>query len=416
MKSLKLALMGAIALAAMPLAAQAEPVAEVLHYWTSGGEAKAIKELQQAFEKRGGKWIDAPVAGGGGDAQAAVLRSRVLAGDPPAAVQIKGPNIAEWAAAGALGDLTEVATTQKWDDILPQAIKDVVKYDGHYVAVPVNVHRVDWIWANPEVLAKVGAEVPKTWDEFNATADKLKAAGIVPLAYGGQPWQDATVFETVVLGIGGVDFYKKAMVDLDEEALGSPTMVKVFDQMRKMRDYVDPDYPGRDWNLATAMVMRGEAAMQIMGDWAKGEFAAAGKKPGVDYICAPTPSEGGYILNSDSFAMFNVKGEDKKEGQALLAELILGKEFQETFNLYKGSIPARMDVPMDKFDACAIKSMEDMTAAAKNNTLVGSVAHEIAQAGAVRGAFLDVVTAHFNSDMSSEEATKKLIEAINLAK
>nr|WP_319389168.1 ABC transporter substrate-binding protein [uncultured Cohaesibacter sp.] len=416
MKSLKLALMGAIALAAMPLAAQAEPVAEVLHYWTSGGEAKAIKELQQAFEKRGGKWIDAPVAGGGGDAQAAVLRSRVLAGDPPAAVQIKGPNIAEWAAAGALGDLTAVATTQKWDDILPQAIKDVVKYDGHYVAVPVNVHRVDWIWANPEVLAKVGAEVPKTWDEFNATADKLKAAGIVPLAYGGQPWQDATVFETVVLGIGGVDFYKKAMVDLDEEALGSPTMVKVFDQMRKMRDYVDPDYPGRDWNLATAMVMRGEAAMQIMGDWAKGEFAAAGKKPGVDYICAPTPSEGGYILNSDSFAMFNVKGEDKKEGQALLAELILGKEFQETFNLYKGSIPARMDVPMDKFDACAIKSMEDMTAAAKNDTLVGSVAHEIAQAGAVRGAFLDVVTAHFNSDMSSEEATKKLIEAINLAK
>ncbi|WP_319496251.1 ABC transporter substrate-binding protein [uncultured Cohaesibacter sp.] len=416
MKCLKLALMGAIALAAMPLAAQAEPVAEVLHYWTSGGEAKAIKELQQAFEKRGGKWIDAPVAGGGGDAQAAVLRSRVLAGDPPAAVQIKGPNIAEWAAAGALGDLTEVATAQKWDDILPQAIKDVVKYDGHYVAVPVNVHRVDWIWANPEVLAKVGADVPKTWDEFNATADKLKAAGIVPLAYGGQPWQDATVFETVVLGIGGVDFYKKAMVDLDEEALGSPTMVKVFDQMRKMRDYVDPDYPGRDWNLATAMVMRGEAAMQIMGDWAKGEFAAAGKKPGVDYICAPTPSEGGYILNSDSFAMFNVKGEDKKEGQALLAELILGKEFQETFNLYKGSIPARMDVPMDKFDACAIKSMEDMTAAAKNNTLVGSVAHEIAQAGAVRGAFLDVVTAHFNSDMSSEEATKKLIEAINLAK
>nr|WP_321459023.1 ABC transporter substrate-binding protein [uncultured Cohaesibacter sp.] len=416
MKSLKLALMGAIALAAMPLAAQAEPVAEVLHYWTSGGEAKAIKELQQAFEKRGGKWIDAPVAGGGGDAQAAVLRSRVLAGDPPAAVQIKGPNIAEWAEAGALGDLSDVAAAQKWDDILPQAIKDVVKYDGHYVAVPVNVHRVDWIWANPEVLAKVGADVPKTWDEFNATADKLKEAGIVPLAHGGQPWQDATVFETVVLGIGGVDFYKKALVDLDEEALGSDTMIKVFDQMRKLRDYVDPDYPGRDWNLATAMVMRGEAAMQIMGDWAKGEFAAAGKKPGVDYICAPTPSEGGYILNSDSFAMFNVSGDDKKEGQNLLAELILGKEFQETFNLYKGSVPARMDVPMEKFDACAIKSMDDMAAAAKGDTLVGSMAHEIAQAGAVRGAFLDVVTAHFNSDMSSEEATKKLIEAISLAK
>ena len=76
-----------------------------------------------------------------------------------------------------MGDLSDVANAQGWNDILPQAIKNVVKYDGHYVAVPVNVHRVDWIWANPEVLAKVGADVPKTWDEFNATADKLKEAG-----------------------------------------------------------------------------------------------------------------------------------------------------------------------------------------------------------------------------------------------
>ncbi len=416
MKSLKFALLGAIALAATPFSVQAEPTAEVLHYWTSGGEAKALKALQKTFKDRGGKWVDAPVAGGGGDAQAAVLRSRVLAGDPPAAVQIKGPNIKEWAEAGALGDLSDVAKAQNWDGVLPQAIKDIVKYEGKYVAVPVNVHRVDWIWANPKVLEKVGAKVPTTWAEFNETADKLKAAGIVPLAHGGQPWQDATVFETVVLGIGGIDFYRKALVELDEEALGSDTMVKIFDQMRKMRGYVDPDFPGRDWNLATGMVMRGEAAMQIMGDWAKGEFAAAGKKPGVDYICASTPSDGGYLLNSDSFAMFNVSGDDKAKGQALLAELILSEDFQETFNLYKGSVPARTGVKRDNFDSCALKSMDDMVAAADSNKLLGSVAHEIAQAGAIRGAFTDVATAHFNSDMSSEEATKKLVEAIKLAK
>ena len=410
-------LMGAVSSAAILIGAPAlsEPKAEVLHYWTSGGEAKAVKALQEAFAARGGTWIDAPVAGGGGDAQAAVLRARVLAGDPPAAVQIKGPNIQEWAEAGALGDLSAVATAQGWDDVLPAAIQEIVKYDGHYVAVPVNVHRVDWIWANPEVLAKVGADVPTTWDEFNETAEKLQAAGIIPLAHGGQPWQDATVFETVVLGVGGVDFYRAALVDLDEEALGSDTMVAVFDQMRKIRGFVDPDFPGRDWNLATAMVMRGEAAMQIMGDWAKGEFAAAGLEPGTDYICAPTPSAGGYLLNSDSFAMFNVKGDDNEQGQALLAELILGTDFQETFNLFKGSIPARTDVPRDGFDACAIRSMDDMVAAAEGNTLLGSMAHEIAQAGAVRGAFIDVVTAHFNSDMSSQEATAELVNAIRLA-
>lgn len=413
MKPLTYALIGALAFGGAPLLAG--PKAEVLHYWTSGGEAKAVKSLQETFSARGGEWVDAPVAGGGGDAQAAVLRARVLAGDPPAAVQIKGPNIQEWAEAGALADLSTVATEQGWDGVLPAAIQEIMKYDGKYVAVPVNVHRVDWIWANPAVLAKVGADVPATWDEFNETAEKLKAAGIIPLAHGGQPWQDATVFETVVLGIGGVDFYRKALVELDMEALGSDTMVAVFDQMRKMRSYVDPDFPGRDWNLATAMVMRGEAAMQIMGDWAKGEFAAAGKTPGVDYICAPTPSEGGYLLNSDSFAMFNVSGEDNVAGQELLAELILGEEFQETFNLLKGSIPARMGVKRDNFDECAIKSMDDMVGAAKGGTLLGSMAHEIAQSGAVRGAFIDVSTAHFNSDMSSADAVDKLVEAIKLA-
>ncbi|TLP61360.1 carbohydrate ABC transporter substrate-binding protein [Parasedimentitalea maritima] len=417
MKTFARALCGAVSMIAVTAAAPAlaEPKAEVLHYWTSGGEAKAVQALQEAFAARGGEWVDAPVAGGGGDAQAAVLRARVLAGDPPAAVQIKGPNIQEWAEAGALGDLTAVATAQDWDKVLPEAIQNIVKYEGKYVAVPVNVHRVDWIWANPEVLAKVGAEVPTTWEEFNETADKLQAAGIIPLAHGGQPWQDATVFETVVLGIGGTDFYRKALVELDMDALGSDTMVAVFDQMRKMRGYVDPDFPGRDWNLATAMVMRGEAAMQIMGDWAKGEFAAAGKVPGVDYVCASTPSDNGYLLNSDSFAMFNVSGDDNVEGQAVLAELILGTEFQETFNLFKGSIPARTDVPRAEFDDCAIKSMDDMVAAAEGGTLLGSMAHEIAQAGAVRGAFIDVATAHFNSDMSSQDAVDQLVKAIKLA-
>ncbi|MCZ4282729.1 ABC transporter substrate-binding protein [Kiloniella laminariae] len=395
--------------------AHAQPQAEVLHYWTSGGEAKAVQALKEDFEANGGKWIDAPVAGGGGDAQAAVLRSRVLSGNPPAAVQIKGPNIHEWAATGALGDLTAVGEAEGWDNVLPPLLQDIVKYDGKYVAVPVNIHRVDWIWANPEVLAKVDAEPPRTWDEFNAIADKLMAAGITPLAHGGQPWQDATIFETVALGLGGAEFFNKAFVEKDPETLKSDTMKKVFDQMRKMRGYVDADFPGRDWNLATGMVMRGEAAMQIMGDWAKGEFVAAGKKPGVDFLCIPTPSNGGYILNSDSFAMFKVTSADDNAGQELLARLILGEKFQETFNLYKGSIPARMGVNSDKFDECAVKSMIDLQASSEGGELVGSVAHEIAAAGAIRGAVLDVVTEHFNSDMTSEAAVERLAEAIELA-
>ncbi|RCK25743.1 ABC transporter substrate-binding protein [Thalassospira lucentensis] len=408
-----------VALSALATAsfAHAEPTAEVLHWWTSGGEAKAVAALKEDFEAKGGKWVDSPVAGGAGDAAMTVLRSRVLSGDAPAAVQLKGPAIQEWAEEGALADLNDVAAAENWDDVIPPAIQDVMKYEGDYVAVPVNIHRVDWIWANPTLLAKVGADsVPTTWDEFNALADKLQAAGITPVAHGGQPWQDATIFETVVLGLGGPEFYQEALVDLDDDALNSDTMKAVFDQMRKIRGYVDADFPGRDWNLATAMVMNGDAAMQIMGDWAKGEFLAAGKVPGKDFLCAPTPSENGYLFNTDSFAMFNVSGDDKIAGQKLLAELIVGEKFQETFNLLKGSIPARLGVPMDKFDDCAKKSEADLKSAQDAGGFLPSMAHGMALRGHLSGAIVDVVTAHFNSDMTSDEAVSRLVEAVELAK
>ena len=394
---------------------QAEGTVEVLHWWTSGGEAKAVGELKKAFEAEGGTWIDSPIAGGGGDAAMTALRARVVAGNPPTAVQLKGPGIQEWAAEGALRDVQDVATAENWDSVLPPALAEIMKYDGKYVAAPVNIHRVDWLWANPEVLKKAGvAEMPTTWDEFNAAAEKIKAAGFIPLAHGGQPWQDATVFEDVVLGVGGADFYRKALVELDDTALRSDTMVAAFDELRTLRGYVDPNFPGRDWNLATAMVMRGEAAFQIMGDWAKGEFLAAGKVPGKDFLCAPTPGNG-FVLNSDSFTFFNVSGDENIAGQKVLASKIMSPEFQEIFNLAKGSIPARTDVPLDKFDVCAIRSQDDLLAAIKNNSLVPSMAHEMAISRSVRGEFLDLVTQFFNSDMGSQDAANRLADAVQRA-
>ncbi len=392
--------------------AHAEGQVEVLHWWTSGGEAKAVGELKSAFEAEGGVWIDSPIAGGGGDAAMTALRARVVAGNPPTAVQLKGPGIQEWADQGALNDVQDVASAENWDAVLPPVLAAIMKYDGKYVAAPVNIHRVDWLWGNPQALKTAGIEaMPTTWDEFNAAADKLLAAGIIPLAHGGQPWQDATLFEDVVLGVGGADFYRKALVELDQAALTSDTMVKSFDQLRKLRGYLDPNFSGRDWNLATAMVMRGEAAFQIMGDWAKGEFLAAGKVPGTDFLCAPTPGDG-YVLNSDSFTFFKVKGDENLKGQQVLARLIMSPGFQETFNLAKGSIPARTDVLLDKFDDCAKRSHEDLLAAIKDNTLVPSMAHEMAIPRSVRGEFLDLVTQFFNSDMSSEEAATKLADAV----
>ncbi len=109
-----------------------------------------------------------------------------------------------------------------WDGLLPAVVSNVMKYQGHYVAVPVNVHRVNWMWVNPEVFKKAGAKIPTTWDEFVVAADKIQKAGFIAVAHGGQPWQDATVFESVALGVGGADWYNKAFVELDRQRAQQP--------------------------------------------------------------------------------------------------------------------------------------------------------------------------------------------------
>ncbi|HIF76326.1 MAG TPA: carbohydrate ABC transporter substrate-binding protein [Sulfitobacter sp.] len=404
---------GAVSALSMIVAtsAVAEPTAEVLHYWTSGGEAKSVAVLQKEFADKGGSWTDMPVAGGGGDAAMTALRARVLSGNAPTAVQLKGPAIQEWYEEGVLADISDVAEANNWNAVLPASIAGHMKCEGTWCAAPVNVHRVDWIWANAEVLSANGIEMPTTWEEFNAAAEKLQEAGIIPLAHGGQAWQDATVFEAVALGILGPEGYRKAFVELDKETLTSDAMIAVFDQMRIMRGFVDSNFSGRDWNLATSMVMNGEAAFQIMGDWAKGEFMAAGKVPGEDFLCASAPGEG-FLYNVDSFAMFDVDGEDKKAGQQLLAELVVGQNFQKVFNLNKGSIPARTDVALDEFDDCARLSADDMQASSDGDALLPSYAHGMALRGAQAGAITDVVTAHFNSDMSSADAVQMLADGI----
>ncbi|MDQ0456341.1 ABC transporter substrate-binding protein [Rhizobium paknamense] len=394
----------------------AEESVEVLHWWTSGGEAAAVGVLKDDLQKQGVTWKDMPVAGGGGEAAATALKARVTSGNPPTAAQLLGMAVNEWSEEGLLGDLSDVAAKEGWDKVVPDAIKAFAVHDGKWEAVPVNIHRPNWLWINAKVFADNGLTPPKTWDEFNAVADKLKAKGIIPLAHGGQPWQDTTIFDDVVLGIGGPDFYKKAILQLDEKALTSETMLKVFDQMRKIRGYVDPNFSGRDWNLATAMVLKGEAGMQLMGDWAKGEIVKANLKPGVDILCVTAPgTDGSFLFNTDFFAMFPV-GEGKVAAQRKLASSVMSPSFQEAFNKVKGSIPARTDVSVASFDACAQKSMADLKTAEASGTMMGSLAHGHAEPAAIQRAIFDVVTQHFNSDMSSADAVAALVKAIDAAR
>jgi glucose/mannose transport system substrate-binding protein len=380
---------------------------EVLHFWTSGGEAKSVAELKALLTLRGHTWKDFAVVGGGGENAMSVLKQRVIAGQPPAAATIMGPAVQEWAASKALTNLDAMAQYDKWDESLPKVIADHMKFKGNYVAVPVNVHRVNWLWSNSAVLKKAGVHaLPTNYEEFFEAAEKIKAIGITPIAHGGQAWQNFTLFESVALGIGGVEFYKNAFIKLKPAALSSKEMKKSLEVFRRMKRYTDEKSPGRDWNTATDMVIQGKAGFQFMGDWAKGEFFVAGQQPGREFNCTPAPGTAQtftYVINT--FAMFQLKSREAQKAQGYLAYLLMTESFQETFNLRKGSIPARLNVNMERFDACGKEASNDFKATEKLGTLLPSAAIEMAISPKTHAVFRAAISEYWSVDKTSANST-----------
>lgn len=390
---------------------------EVLHWWTSGGEAAALAALRNAAQKQGLAWEDSPIAGGGGEQAMRTLRARVNAGMPPTAVHVMGLDVHEWARKGLLANLNDVAARENWDAVVPPALHRFSKYNGQWVAVPVNVHSYNWVWANAQVLAKAGVtSEPRTWDEFIAAADKAQKAGFVALAHGGQPWQTAMLFDGVVLATGGADFYRKAFIQRQDKALAGPTMKQVFQRMSQLRRLVDKDFSGRAWNFASAMVINGKAAFQVMGDFAKGEFLAAKKVPGKDFLCFRLPgSQGAVSFGLDNFAMFAVQGADKIAAQRTLARVMLDKQFQSDFNVIKGSVPARMDVPDTAFDDCGKRGIRELAEASRKNALVGTVVFGHAVPSPVKDSIVEIVDRHFNGQLDDEQAAAAMAGALRAA-
>ncbi len=409
------ALIGA-AVIGVPAARAADQV-EVLHWWTSGGEAAGLAVLKHDLSEQGVVWKDAPVAGGGGSGAMTTLKARMTAGNPPSASQMLGYAITDWAEAGALADLTPLASKNHWDTAIPKAIQKFSVYDGKWIAAPVNVHSTNWIWVSKAAMDKIGMPIPTNWDELIKVMDKAKSLGIIPLAQGGQAWQEATMFDSVVLTTGGPELYKKAMIDLDAKALASPEMHTAFVRMAMLRNYVDPNFPGRDWNLATAMVIKGDALLQVMGDWAKGEFINAHKVPGQDFLCYRFPgSQGTVTFNSDQFVFFKRGNGALDAGQTKMATDIESAAFQSAFNVIKGSAPARTDVADTAFDACGKKAMADLKDAEAHDTLLGSSAQGYGVPPAIQNAMYDVITREFNGQLTADQAFAEFPKAIAAAK
>lgn len=419
---MKFKLKAAAAAAAMTVAllsgtALAAPKVLMLHQWASGSDAASIAKLGEMFTAKGGVWEQTAIAGHTANTLAK-LRADVVAGNAPAAVQLKGPEIGEWNATGGTADMDELANAEGWDKVVAPELLPVMKPEGKWVAAPMNIHRINWLWGNKAAMEAAGVtELPKTWADFNAACEKAIAAGKICLAHLSADWTDATTFETVVYG-QDLDLYRKAFVEGDVDALRSEGMIKAFDQMKLMvSKYMDPAIAGRDYDTASNMMANGDALFFIMGDWEIGVLKAVGKNPSEDILCGQAPTDWGkpgFILNSDSVVFFKQNDPDFQEGQKLLASTILSPEFQTVFNISKGSIPARLDVDLSNgFNPCQQVSQKDLQASIEAGTLVRSMAHNMTVLQKYRGAMMDTITEFVNApEMTSADAANAMADAV----
>ena len=213
----------------------------MLHQWSEGSDAAAIAKLGEMFTAAGGKWEQTSIAGHTANTLAK-LRADVVAGNAPPAVQLKGPEIAEWNATGKTANLDDLAAKEGWDKVVAPELLPVMKPTGHWVAAPMNIHRINWLWGSTkamdagrhqgaaEDLGRVQRRLRQGGRRQASSASRISA----------QDWTDATVFEVVVYG-QNIDLFRKAFVEGDTDAMRSPDMVKAFEQMRLMvSKYMDP--------------------------------------------------------------------------------------------------------------------------------------------------------------------------------
>jgi glucose/mannose transport system substrate-binding protein len=400
-----------LASAAFPLSAANATDLEVTHWWTSGGEAAAVAELAKAFDATGNKWIDGAIAGSGGVARP-IMISRITGGDPMGATQFNhGRQAEELIQAGLMQDLTELATQEKWAEIVhPKSLLDSCTFEGKIYCVPINIHSWQWIWLSHKAFQDAGVAVPKNWDEFVAAAPALEKAGKIPLAMGNQPWQASGAFGVIAIAIGGADAWKAVNIDKNAEVAGGPEYAKVFQAAANARAFRTGSNV-QDWNQATNLVITGAAGGQIMGDWAQGEFQVAGQTAGKDYECLPGLGVNEIIsTGGDAFYFPKLKDPEKTKAQMLLASTMIAKETQVAFNLKKGSLPVRGDIDLAAANDCMKKGLAILATGAilpdGNQTLSPDT----------QGQIEDLMTEFWSSDaISAEDAQKRYAEIIGAA-
>lgn len=382
---------------------------EVLNWWTSGGEAAAMDELISAFKQNNPdmEFTNAAIAGGGGSVARGVLQTRLAGGTPPQSWPAHPGNelMGQYVDPGFAAPLGDLYREEAWADVIPEGLVDMMSRDGEPYGVLVGIHRGNGFWYNKKVLEENGVSVGDALevDEFFTIADTLQAAGVTPLCVGDNGiWASAELLENTLVGVLGADSYN-ALWD-GSLAFDDASVVEAISVYGRMLDYQNSDHAALSWDQAVKKVISGDCAFNSMGDWAYGEFVAAGLTDNEEFGWVSHPgSQGIFVVVGDGFVM--AEDAEDKAGVTAWLRTIGSREAQEAFSQKKGSICPRTDCDRAQFGAYHNWAMDSFG----GDALVPTVVHGSAAPADFQQALNDAVTLYVvdrNADQLASALTR----------
>ena len=334
---------------------------ELLHFWISPGERRALDIIADAFRESGYSWSDSATADYQVMKRDAV--ERIIIGVPPSAMLwLGGEDVTHVAKMGVLEPLDDLAEDMRWNTVLHEAARFASTVDGKVVVAPVTIHNENWSWYNASIYRELGLALPTDWEEFIEQASEIEAAGYYTLAIGTDDWIIRILFSSVLAGVGGPEIYNRFYAASDPSVIDTPQMRRVLGLVERLRHLAPPASVAQTWSEATYLVLEGRAAMVVMGDWARAEFTSAGKRLGEDFYCEPTPGGGAVSVAAiDTFAFPKAKSEAQREVMAQFVRTLVDPGTQVRFANAKGSTPIRRDVDVATLDECARKALPNLS-------------------------------------------------------
>ncbi|MFQ3787253.1 ABC transporter substrate-binding protein [Halomonas sp. A29] len=383
---------------------------DIVHYWISKSETTAIDVYRDAWTRAGNHWVDLPA-----DNEAALKRivsERIANGYPPAVTQWNlDARASELPDFGVVQDIEAVAQQDRWRDLLPFFVLDLITHQEKVYFAPSNIHLENWLWSSRKILDELGLSQPETWEEIFAAAKRIEAAGYPAIALGSAPWEVALIFHNIMYATLGAEGYSSVFSG-DMEAVLDSRMLEALDLFRRVSHFVEPldVRMGRTWAEASRMIGRGDAGMQIMGDWAKGELISLGYTADQDFGCSFIPGTAtAYFMAIDGFAFPLTTRPGTTEAQYAFARVVLDPDNQVAFSRQKGSLPARTDIDPVELDRCGQLGLQRIRDESHHNGM-----HSRALPSHVMAAWIGVLAEFFDDDtISSQTAQRRLSQIIS---